>query len=334
MDPRERFKRALAERAHRELIATGWDAFLFDGALKDVRTETGVSETEARIALKALEEQFMLRDGGRHDHFRATPYLALLHEEHDRASAYAENEVRRVVLKEIARVDEGGGSVCFTADDEQLGYSLARLRAAARVLDAVSYIELSGETNGSFHCSIRSQGHELLEDEATIRAALPVTVGEDEASLPAVAPDVLKQLILSCEELLEKRGWTNALHELGEGDRQYAKAEWVNAVREYYSSLESGLKYALHSGADRSEDDALRVLAKTAAARGLIPTNYQALFGFPSSIRSPRSHGVGPKPEPVEVNQPEALLMGNVTRALLVYLASRSSGTSSASGRE
>lgn len=324
MDPKERFCKALAARAHRELVETGWDAFLFDSALKDVRTEAGASETEARIALNTLEEQFMLRKEDGHDSFRATPYLALKHEEHDRASAYAENDARRAVLKEIARVDEGGGLVRFAAEDEQLGYPLARLRAAARVLDAMSCVELSGETSGSFHGSLRSRGHELLENDASLRAALPITVGEDEAVLPAVAPDVLKQVILSCEELLLAKAWTNALNELREGDRQYTKQEWVNAVREYYSSLESGLKYALFT-ADASDGDALRSLAKTAAAQGLIPINYQALFGFPSSIRSPRSHGAGPKPEPVEVNQPEALLMGNVTRALLVYLASRSS---------
>jgi hypothetical protein len=38
------------------------------------------------------------------------------------------------------------------------------------------------------------------------------------------------------------RGWQQALTELQRGDNEYRGRDWVNAVREYYSALESGLK--------------------------------------------------------------------------------------------
>jgi hypothetical protein len=91
----------------------------------------------------------------------------------------------------------------------------------------------------------------------------------------------------------------------------------VNAVREY-SALESGLKHALHVEGGSSSGNSLKSLARQAAETGRIPTDYQAIFGFADSIRSPRSHRAGPQPDEIEVNQPEALLMGNVARALLV----------------
>jgi hypothetical protein len=95
-------------------------------------------------------------------------------------------------------------------------------------------------------------------------------------------------------------------------------------VREYYSALESGLKHRLdEAGVEYADGAALNALAKLAAATDLIPVNYQALFGFADSIRSPRSHGTGAKIVEVEVGKAEALLMGNHVRALLLYLGQR-----------
>jgi hypothetical protein len=95
-------------------------------------------------------------------------------------------------------------------------------------------------------------------------------------------------------------------------------------VSEYYSAVESGLKYRLaEAEVAFSDGAALQELAKVAAAHALIPTNYQALFGFLDSIRSPRKHGRGPKPDSVEVGPAESLLMANHARSLLVYLGHR-----------
>jgi hypothetical protein len=323
MDAKERFKRALAERAHGQLLATGWNVFFFDRRFDGIQSEVGASDNDVRIAVTALEDEFLLTE--QQGHHRATVHLALLHEEHVRTAAYEENQVRRVVLRETTRAEaETGRWASFSkASADRLGFTFERLRAAARVLDGIGCLELGHETNGSFICEMRSRGHELMDGEALLRASLPVSVGEDQEALPAVVPDVLKELILSCEQLLQVRRWTNALDELRRADQQYAKEDWVNAVREYYSALESGLKYALQSEGDSSDNNALRSLARQASERGLIPTNYQAVFGFLDSIRSPRSHGAGPVPKAVEVNQPEALLMGNLARALIVYLGNR-----------
>ena len=55
--------------------------------------------------------------------------------------------------------------------------------------------------------------------------------------------------------------------------------------------------------------------------------NYQHVFGFLDSIRSPRRHGAGPTSkspaEIVEIGRAESLLMANHARGLPVYLAQR-----------
>lgn len=213
----------------------------------------------------------------------------------------------------------------FGPDDEgETGIAFGRLRAAARILDGLGLIELDSEAQGYFTCRSTSQGHDLSEDPAQMDARLPLSSTHDESALLPIAPDALSDVIFSCEQLLEKRGWETALRELQAGDREFAGNNWVNAVREYYSALESGLKYALTEiGAAYSEGAALNKLATRAAEVGLIPVNYQAFFGFADSIRSPRSHGGGPKPVEIEVGEHEALLMGNHVRAALLYLGGR-----------
>ncbi|HEV2771566.1 MAG TPA: hypothetical protein VGV57_01845 [Thermoleophilaceae bacterium] len=124
--------------------------------------------------------------------------------------------------------------------------------------------------------------------------------------------------------MLTQRGWTGAARELARGDEQYREGHWIDAVREYYAALESGLKHGLEEGeATYAAGAALRDLAKVAASEDLIPTNYQALFIFADSIRSPRTHGAGATIAEVEVGKAEALLMGNHVRALLLYLGQR-----------
>jgi hypothetical protein len=327
MDARERFKHALVKIGYAQLLESGWNAFLFDDSLKRAREESGVSESDARRALQEMEGEYLVVEDG--SHYRGTPFLALRYEEGDRAAAYAENEVRRRVLTEIIKVEDehaGRGPITFGPDDEkEMGVPFPRLRAAARVLDGLSLIELSSsESNGYFNCRSTARGHDLYEDPAQMDAQLPTSAAHDENALLPIAPDALSEVIWSCKQLLEQRGWDRALQELEAGDREYADENWVNAVREYYNALESGLKYALtDAGATYSEGAALNKLATRAAEVGLIPVNYQAFFGFADSIRSPRSHGAGPKPVEIEVGQHEALLMGNHARTALLYLGGR-----------
>lgn len=327
MDARERFRNALLKIGYEELLNTGWNAFLFDQAINQARDESGASEGDANRALQEMEAEYLVIHEGHH--YRATTFLALRYEEGDRASAYAENRVRRQVLNEVIKVEDehaGKGLITFGPDDEkETGIPFTRLRSAARVLDALGLIELSSsESNGYFHCRSTAAGNVLAEDPAGMDAKLPTSPTHDESALLAVAPDALSEVIWSCTQLLEQRGWDTALNELEGGDREYAEGNWVNSVREYYRALESGLKYALaDANATYSEGAALNKLATRAAEVGLIPVNYQAFFGFADSIRSPRSHGGGPKPVEIEVGEHEALLMGNHARAALLYLGGR-----------
>jgi hypothetical protein len=73
----------------------------------------------------------------------------------------------------------------------------------------------------------------------------------------------------------------------------------------------------------RAVRNALKKLAAATAAAGVIPSNYQALFGFLDSIRSPFSHGQGARSVEIELGPAEALLMANHARALLFYLLQR-----------
>jgi hypothetical protein len=101
----------------------------------------------------------------------------------------------------------------------------------------------------------------------------------------------------------------------------------------YYATVESGLRYRIDkAGATVAEGAALETLAKRAGELDLIPTNYQALFGFIGSIRSPRWHGRGPRPGEVPVGPAEALLMGHHVRALL-DLAHRPPSSSATASR-
>jgi hypothetical protein len=148
------------------------------------------------------------------------------------------------------------------------------------------------------------------------------TEGRREARAIEALPSRLRPQ--GCEEALAELGWTSALDELREGDDQFRQGHWSDAVGDYYTSVESGLKYSLEAvGAEYGSGAALKMLARRAREVGLIPPNYQETFGFLDSIRSPREHGQGTTPNRVEVEAAEALLMGNHARSLLLYLAQR-----------
>jgi hypothetical protein len=315
---------ALAQKAHEELVRTGWAAF-FEEDFAKTAEEVGASEQDARQARRRMLDGYLLVEN-QPGFFGATPRLLLLHEESNRAEAYRQNTVRRFTLQEAGRIDAEGEFAIFRHDETD-EYPGAQMFAAAQVLDYLGLVELGDRgLPAIFSLKLTAPGYDALHDERLLREKLPVMPTEDEGAHALVAPDALRHVITSCEQMLEQRGWKTALEELRKADNEYADKDWVNAVRDYYSALESGLKYVLHEeGANYGDKNALAKLAARAAQAGLIPTNYQALFSFTDSIRSPRSHGAGPKGdvEVVEVGQAEALLIGNHVRTLLLYLGNR-----------
>jgi hypothetical protein len=323
VDAKTRLTRAIAASAYKQVLETGYGAF-FD--FVDLAAEVGASETEARQAVRMLLDGYYLNED-QPGYAKATPRILLDHEERDRAAAYRQNAVRRHVLREAAEAGDHGGRAEYRVSSEE-PFSQNQLFMAATVLE---YLDLAQRDQDNFnnHFSVRitGRGYEVVADDRLMRSRLPINPTEDEQAQLAVAPDALKDVITSCARMLETRGWQQALVELRRGDDQYADGDWVNAVREYYSALESGLKYALHEEAvDYGETNALKKLSGRAAEKGLIPINYQGLFSFTDSIRSPRSHGGGPEAEgvaEVEIGQAEALLTGNHVRMLLLYLGQR-----------
>lgn len=323
VDAQERIIAAAARTGHAEVVGTGMAGF-FDESFTEFAQEEGGDERDGRHA-----RQWMLDHGLVYEHqpgfYRASMALVLLHEQADRKEAYRQNAVRRHLLEEMREIDAEGDWARFKHEEGD-GYPAAQLHAAAEVLDYLGLVELSGELPAIFNVKLTSRGHDLLADARLMCSQLPVTPTEDEAAHERVAPDALGEVITSCEQMLERRGWRSALGELGKADNEYRDGDWVNAVRDYYTALESGFKYALHEeGKAYSEKNALGKLAGRAAAAGLIPDTYKSLFAFADGIRSPRSHGAGPRPtgKAVEIGQAEALLIGNLVRTLLLYLGNR-----------
>jgi hypothetical protein len=324
VDAQERMIRSLAQKAHEELVRTGWAAF-FEESFVETAEEVGATDQEARQARRRMVDGYLLAET-QPGFFSATPGLLLFHEASDRKEAYRQNAVRRHVLEEAGRIDTEGEFAIFRHDETD-EYAAAQMFAAAQVLDYLGLVQIGDRgLPAIFSLTITAAGYDSLHDERILSAALPMMPTEDEQAHTPIAPDAFRQVITSCEQMLEQRGWTTALEELRKADNEYADKDWLNAVRDYYSALESGLKYALHEGgATYGEKNALAKLSGRAADAGLIPMNYQALFSFTDSIRSPRSHGAGPKGdvEVVEIGQAEALLMGNHVRTLLLYLGNR-----------
>jgi len=267
--------------------------------------------------------------------YRATPRLYEEYERVDRAAAYRQNRIRRWILEQVGELDanaKAGGVIRFNPDETD-PYPAAEQYIAAKVLAYENCLEMPDDGKPAwFHVKLGSRGYEALRDEKLIRRLFPISVTEDEEAQIPVAPDVLRTVITSCEQLLEELGWKQALVELARGDKEYGDEDWVNAVREYYAATESGLKYALGLEQEMEEDERrpLQRLAGAAAQAGLIPPNYAALYGYLDSIRSPRSHGGGRRAQSVgeiEVGKAEALLLANHARALLIYLGQRASAT-------
>jgi hypothetical protein len=329
MDAEERLLRSLAKRAHEQALETGFPSF-FDTQIEEVGESVGARPQQVRQVLREmLDSYYLVEDSA--EFFKATPRLILLYETLDRGAAYAQNELRRSVLREVGVLDsEHPGALVHFRTVENDPYTAEEVYLAATILASHDFLDMQdGQLPVHFVVKLAADGYDALQDDRLLRRALPVTATEDEDAQAAVAPDALSEVIISCEEMLSKRGWNQALIELKRGDKEYRDKDWVNAVREYYAALESALKYALGAAGDADDDDdkrPLRKLAMRASHEGLIPRNYDALFGFADSIRSPRTHGGGPRADAVgeiEVGQAEALLIGNHTRTLLLYLGQR-----------
>ena len=325
MDARDRFITALAELVSTAYHAQG-DIYISDHELTALADEYAVPAVEARAALDFLDDQGLLcRQEGGHSYSDGIG-LVLKYEEVDRRLLWQRNVLRREILRLAAKAyEDGTGDLTYQEEKDQfIDAPWSETFAAAQILEHMDLLEVRRAMGHNFWASITSAGYELQRNARELARELPTNAEEDESAGANVVPDALRDLILSVEDLLTRRGWEGAARELRDGDDQYGEGHWTDAVREYYRALESALKHRLdEAGATYGEGAALKDLARQAVAEGLIPRNYQDLYGFASSIRSPRSHGAGGKPVEVEVGRAEALLMGNHVRALILYVGQR-----------
>lgn len=148
------------------------------------------------------------------------------------------------------------------------------------------------------------------------------TNNDESGDYAKVTHDILNGLHTNLHQLLINLKWENARIELIEGDERLAKKDYVGAVKDYYSALESAIKYRLTSANIAfSTGSSLKDLTSALEKNGLIPRNYKNIFDFVNSIRSPRSHGLGTGTDIVQVHEKEAVLMKNHVASTIVYLA-------------
>ncbi len=325
VDVKDRLRHALAARAHAKFFDDGF-GWLGTDDTAAAQAEAKASDRDLTIVLREFCEEYSL-ENKHHGSYVVTPLLALRYEtELDRGVFHQRNQLRRVMLAALLKADEGGyGGFDFSAAEEGwTHYSQGELSASGKTLELLGLAALRSETAGYIGMKITAEGVSVGSDQAVLARTLPVRASDDADAGAQVVSDAMRPLILDCEQLLREREWTEALSELQSGDAAYADDRWADAVREYYRAVESGLKYRLdEAGVSHSNSMTLRKLAGLAVQHGLIPSNYQELFSFLNSIRSPKAHGGGPKPEDVEIGRHEALLMGNHARALLLYLGGR-----------
>jgi hypothetical protein len=132
-------------------------------------------------------------------------------------------------------------------------------------------VDLQQASGRAHYVALTQAGYDLARDEEALRLVLPRNTSEDEEVHTPVVPDVVTELVMSVEQALRARGWASALDELARGDARYREGKWADAVGEYYSALESGLRYRIdEAGATAAEGAALETLAKRAGELDLI----------------------------------------------------------------
>lgn len=301
MDEYARLRLAIARLAHGKLHQDGFAA-LNRAEILDAATEQAVSHHVAEHVLRKLQDEYLLETKSGHS-FTARVPLLQEYERSDAAERYRRNALRRETLTLSARAYERSQELVFQESGERfVDRPYGEAIAAALVLEHHGLVNVRSFAGRSFRVRATAAGYDTARSEADIRTILPMSAAEDEAAHAQIVGDVLGELIVSLEAMLGERGWENVLRELQRGDAQADEKHWSDAVGEYYSALESGLKYRLdEKSVAYGRGAALRDLSKLAATAGLIPINYQALFGFTDSIRSPRSHGAGAQVGEIEV---------------------------------
>jgi hypothetical protein len=327
MEARDRFISAIAKSVNEAYYSQG-EIFIDVTKLEALADEVGLSHKEARAVLRLLDDRGLLyvQEGGRS--YSDGLGIALRYEEAARAVFWEHNQLRRRIL-ELARAadDSGEGALTFQEGKQEFVEApWAEAFAASRTLEYMGLLEVDAAMGHNFWARITPEGYEVVRDQRELDRTLPTSAAEDDEAAATVAADALRDVITSTEALIEARGWSGTARELARGDDQYRDGHWKDAVGEYYSALESALKHRLdEADVEYAEKASLRDLARHAATNGLIPRNYQELFSFINSIRSPRSHGAGGTVEEIEIGQAEALLMGNHVRSLILYLGHRPS---------
>lgn len=326
MEAEERFELSVAREAYRKLYNEGSFIIFQSHELDKIAEAASVPETIARHVVKKLGDRYLLRTEGGWTYTVDIRLATDFEQEYDRRGFWTHNVLRREVLQKAREAFEREERSCGyqEGEDQFVDVPWAEAVAAAKTLELWGFVEVREYMGHNFEISITTRGYDLIRDEDALRRELPVSATDDEGAHIPVPRDLLIDLVTSAEALLNQRHWSGALRELARGDAQFDAQHWTDAVREYYAATESGLKHALdEDGVEYGDGAALKDLSRLAADHALIPLNYQALFGFADSIRSPRSHGAGGSPTEVEVGPAEAQLMGNLARTLLVYLAQR-----------
>jgi hypothetical protein len=269
MQPEARLRVALAQKLWTQLHETG-HVDVFDDAINALGAELGVPEHLVDHVTRQLVDNGWLYEKS-HGFFDGIMLARGYGEESARDEWRAGNRIRSLVLQAAVTGYETPSTwsgLEFSAETcvPPIDAPFEAIAAAAKILESLSYVEIEEALGTAHYVALTPAGYELARDEDALRRTFPRTATEDEEAHVTIVPDVLSNVITSCEQMLRDRAWTSSLDELGRGDARYAEKNWSDAVSEYYSAVESGLRYLIdEAGEEVGEGVALETLAKRAA---------------------------------------------------------------------
>lgn len=316
-------KNEIRKTFYDEWKSHGFPCSVFIGKLNELAQNHKLGNKEVLIILDELIDTYEV---ARLDNmsFTGKPNGILVYEDLNNELKFEANLLRRKIMKFLKSKYEQDPTLIIDEQDVQSkfpDYTTVELFREIQFLKETYKIDASF-TSGYTYAIILSKiswGH--LKTEQDFIDTFPIN-NDESGKYVKVTHDILRDLHTNLDQILNTLKWDSVKSEFNEGNTRLSKKDYAGAVKDYYSALESAIKYKLTSsnvqfGSGASLKDLTSALEKS----GLIPRNYKHVFDFVNSIRSPRSHGLGTSTEVVTIHEKEALLMKNHVSSLIVYLA-------------
>lgn len=323
MESIEVLKNEIRKAFYTEWKSHGFPTSVFIGKLNELAYGHGLGDKEVLIILDELTDIYEV---GRLDNmsYKGRPNGVLVYEDLHEELKFESNNLRRAILKFLkSKYEQDPISVVDEQDvqSEFVEYTPIELFREIQFLKETYKLDVSFTSGYTYAIILSKISWSHLKTEQDFITAFPVN-NDESGNYLKVTHDILHDLHTNLDQIINALNWDSVKAELTEGNSRLSKKDYVGAVKDYYSALESAIKYRLTTASIPFGSGAsLRDLTSALEKNGLIPRNYKNVFDFVNSIRSPRSHGLGTNAEVVSIHEKEALLMKHHVSALIVYLA-------------